>query len=492
MDQLILAFRKLKVTVPRFPRSPAVTIDHLPAEILAIIFEHLSNDDIFNLPHRICAKGLFNKEGQRRFSQHRTWIEPRSLQNLTHVSHHPIIREFVQELIFCLEMPCNIDLKGFLREHWQIIHSREDGVPGELTLGNFHTLAGIAEGSCQVCSGLPSLSDRWTDHKSTLEALQKLRYSGKDVKVLVEAFQRFKGFDVVSIDNYYRSAKERRNLGLRYFYVEERHNIGASRPTHLIPISSTVVPLLVDALSITSSKPSSFKVMGDANSWLYEDQRQSLSMDIDFLELTVPPSSISGAFSNMKNIELRGLSFYNTTKDEPDLRTARRKPLTSSDLAMNYIIGSAFRIEELTVRFNDELRFAGYTFGLPSIPVSKYLGWNRLLRLKKLDLAHFRVWPQYLVDFLKTPAKTLTHLTLEDILLNGSWESTFNELKGSFRLESLCLKSLHRLKSGPIAQPDFIVGECEPPYRNGGDEEALAWLCGRSETNPFRPPQPSS
>lgn len=483
IDQLILDFRKLKVTATRVSRSPAVTIDHLPAEILANIFEHLSNDDIYNLPHRICAKGLFDKEGQCRFGQHRTWIEKKNLQQLTRISYHPVIRNYVQELIVCHEMPCDIKLKDFLEEQWIDRHSKTTRTPRKITLENFHTLAEIPEDSCQFCNGLPSLSERWTAHKSALKSLRELQNNGKEVKILEEALTRFESFNAISIDNFDRGDEERRRLGLSYFHVSESYHL-APWPSFSKRSCSTVLTILIKVLSITHSKISSFKIMGSAESHWHHDGILSAALNTACFDRPFPSLTISNAFRNMKRVHLRGLWASNAGRDDPQPRDVNSQRLSSSDKVLVCMLRSAVQLEELILSFTDYY-MPPYTFGLPNIPLGRYPGTNRFRRLKILHLAHFRLQPEHLDYFLKATAKTLIHLTLEDILLSGNWESAFDKLKGIFRLRTLRLQSLKRLTT-PERLGQHMLERCKPPYQNGGDEEALAWLCGRSETNPFR------
>lgn len=478
MDQLILEFSKLKVTATRVSRSPAVTIDHLPAEILANIFEYLSNDDIYNLPHRICAKGLFEKEGRLRFAQHRTWIDRKNLQQLTRISYHPTIRNFVQELIVGYEMPYYVKWKQFLKEQWMDKHSIRSQAPREITLRNFHTLARIPADSCPFCDGWPSLTEKWIAHKSALKSLQELQNSGKDVKILEEALRRFKGFNAITIDNWVRRDEERRKSGLRYFHVPESYrNYLSPWPGFSKPPRNTVLTTLIKVLSNTHSKPSSFEIMGNAESRWYHNGMLSAALNTYFHDYPFPSLTISNAFINMKRMQLRGLWGIYSTADDPS------DPLTSSDKLLVCMLRSAVQLEELTLSFSGVDIQPPYTFGLRNIPLGRYPGTNRFRRLKTLHLAHFRLEPSHMDYFLKATAKSLMHLTLEDILLSGHWESAFDKLKGIFKLQSLHLQSLKKLA------PPRRMGEFETydtPYQKGGDEEALAWLCGRSETNPFR------
>jgi hypothetical protein len=489
MDQLIIEFRKLKVTATRVSRSPAVTIDHLPAEILANIFEHLSNDDIYNLPYRICAKGLFEKEGRLRFAQHRTWIDKKNLQQLTRISYHPTIRNFVQELIVGYEMPCYIKLKHFLQEQWMDKHSIRSRAPRNIKLKNFHTLAGIPEDSCPFCDGWPSLSEKWIAHKSALKSLQELQNSGKDVKILEEALGRFESFNAITIDNFDRRDEERRKSGLRYFNVPESYHLSRwpsfSKPSFSKQSCNTVLTTLIKVLSNTHSKPSSFEIMGNAGSRWHYDGMHSAALNTACFDYPFPSLTISNAFRNMKRMQLRGLWSINRSADDPQPRNLDSPLLSSSDKIMVCMLRSAVQLEELTLSFSGQYTFSPYTFGLPNIPLGRYPGTNRFRRLKTLHLAHFRLEPPHMDYFLKATAKTLTHLTLEDILLSGDWGSAFDKLKGIFNLQSLRLQSLKKITT-PQRQGQDEYERYETPYQKGGDEEALAWLCGRSETNPFR------
>ena len=499
MDQLILAFSEFSMRPRPVPPLPAVTINCLPAEILAKIFEHLSNDDILNLPHRISAKGLFDIEGRRRFSQHRTWIEKQSLQNLTRVSRHPVSRRYVQELIFCHEMPCELTLEHFIA-YWAMKHSSSIGRPlksfypyleaplkeyEEVTLENFHTLVGTPEGSCSVCSCWSSLSARWDAHQSTIKDLQKLQEDGEDIRMLAEAFNRFESPSAISIDNFHRSAEDRRDLGLRYFFDTETDSNCASTcegSGNLYQYDSTFLRTVVKALLISNSKLSSFKIWGNANrSWYNDRESTGLSLSLNWI------TAVDDAFSNVRKMELRGIWCMQGYPMDRKPRRGGVLPLLCWEEDINNIIRSAVWLEELTIHFTS-LRQTGTTYGLPDTVLDRLPGPNRLRHLKKLDLAHFRVQAARLVAFLQVSAKTLKHLILRDVVLHGSWESVFDELKGVYRLEILRLRSLQIITPNTIPSWVELCG-CETPYQAGGDEEALAWLCGRSEVNPFRPTQ---
>ena len=498
MDELIIGFQRLSIREMRVPRSPAVNIDRLPAEILANVFQHLSNDDIFNLPHAICAKGLFDTEGRHRFRQHHIWIERQSLQNLARVSRHPVVRKYVKELVLCYQMPRDITLKRFL-EYWAIQHAKPYKTPEDLTLDNFHALIGVPENHCTFCSAWPSLSQRWIAHKSTLKDLENLQKSREDVEMLVEAFRRFENFDAIVFDNSCRGVQERRFFRVGYFHhTEDDKTWSTFDRSFSLQLDSTPIDALIKALSISRSKPRSFRIMNNATCWWYKDEMYSASLYIEHLYRAEFFSGFSSfaicdAFCNMRQLELRGLIFFknresdwSTNRRESDLPLgeAEDASLTRSDQVMICIIRSAIWLEELTIHLTD-LRIEGTTYGLPQIPLSTYPGPNQLCQMKRLDLAHFSVRPKHLITFLKLVAKSLTHLTLGDILLNGNWESVFDDIKGVFQLQCLRLYSLkirepHGLRTPPFGEP------CETPHQVGGDDEALAWLCGRSKVNPFR------
>ena len=492
IDELICAFQALTVASKPTSSLPPVDIYQLPTEILAQIFKNLSNKDILNLPHRICAKGLFDSKGQRRFSRHRVWLETRSLQSLTRVSYHPVIRRFIQELSFGLEVPSDSDLENFLLIHWMYRHRKGRHMPKKITLESFHTLAEIQEDDCQYCRGWPSLSQRWTDHRSALRSWRELQCSRKGLNALAGAFRRFENFKRVSIDNFYRKEEERRKLGLRYFldkYKCDRRFKG----TFAIKHSAKLLGLIVSALSISDSKPNSFRLLGDASGKLNNGRKASVALNLSCLRYEVSPAAVSKAFSNLKKIELRGLW-------RSGLDTAIRRP--GSDMAVNRIVESAISLEELTLHYTG-IRLTECINELPLLRLYRDLGPDRFVWLKKLDLAHFTVQPQSLSKFLKASAKSLEDMMLTDILLRGigissgifhvvylegAWESTFDDLKDSFQLKTLRLDSLKILSQprGQIVRHGFGDVQCEAPRQTGGDKEALAWLCGNSEINPFR------
>ena len=78
--------------------TPDKNMDRLPSELLQMIFEYSSNEDIINLPYSISCKGLTEGELSRRFTVYRgIWIDEQSLKLLVRASNHPLIGITIQE-----------------------------------------------------------------------------------------------------------------------------------------------------------------------------------------------------------------------------------------------------------------------------------------------------------------------------------------------------------------------------------------------------------
>ena len=474
------------------PSSPRGTIDHLPAEILGQVFEYLSDDDILNLPHWLCAKGLLEKEGRCRFGQHHVWAEEKSVQKLVRFSRHPIIQEFVEELVLAIEVPQDIDLEIFLESHWHEKHGIVSMAPEDLSLENFHTLARIPGKDCQHCAGWPSLSQRWTEHRQFLRSFQGLKRNKKDIAA---ALRRLEHLSIITIDNLYRSEEARRDLGHRYFFNLDKR-LHSNWPEVMFapePLSS-----LISAMWYSRLKLSSFRITGNGDSAWSDGGEVPLGLYPEFLFLGLLGFIGLRIFKNLRILELRDMCTYEQKWSRQEGVEKAKVVDSLSDLVIQCIIEPAASLEELTIHCTG-LRKAGSTHGLLILPLYGYLGSNPCRPLSKLDLAYFMVSSNQFVRFLKAFTSTLKTLVLDDILLAkgrtsafdkstgisrvvqrwGTWEATFYKLKGLFQLQSLRLHSL-------METDDDIFPLCEVHHPIGGDEEALLWLCGRSAATHFR------
>ncbi len=447
------------------PENPRRTLGMLPTEILAQTFYYLCNDDLFNLPLRLIKSGLMESEGVRRFGQVRIWMEKKGLHKLARISNNPVISQYVTELIFYLDTPCEPkDFSTFARDSVTDAISRR--------------------------RHWPSLEAKYLAMKKTFDDQQKLKKDGTDLRILVEAFAKLPKAKTITIDNIDRFGLERERLGAEPFARHQpRRDEHGSREDH----GTYLITLLIKALAPSSSKPNTLQVIG--NTTPYRDQkffygadRTRMPISLADLLYTLPSSAYSEAFGEMKKLDLRDLSrtrlednkFY---YDENGQRLTRPPGSWVEPLAR--IVNSAVSVTDLTIGHGSGMSRKRSECRMLDIPLRRLLGPDGHTHLRRLELSNFITQQWHLVGSLQACSTTLTDLILGTIHLNqGTWARTFADLKGLFKLEHLEFGKLSM--SGPDCTDETEAQNISEVFRSGDHGNAsLKWLCGTSETNPF-------
>lgn len=449
---------------PPSPRRQGLTLEMLPNEILAETIKYLSDEDLLNLPCRVLRNGLLKAEGLRRFGQHRVWMEKKSLYWLRKISNHPIISQYVEELIFYLDKPCEPE-KFYIKGYEDTSRRR----------------------------AWPSLEAKYLAMKETFDDQQKLTEDGNDIRILVMAFTNLPNAKTVAIDNIDRLGREREELGAAPFARQQIHR-GESelRGDH----GTYLLTLLIKALAASPLKPDTLKVISEAipaNTrpdlrFFYNGDRPRTAISLADLLYTVPSSAYPKAFGEMKKLDLRDLrrtqledQYLYCNEDGQELE---RSPWSYSE-PLERIVKSAVSVSDLTI---------GHAKGLSNMTSKNMLdiGLHHLLgsgghpHLQRLELSDLVTQQWHMVGSLQACAPTLTDLTLGRIHLDqGTWARTFDNLKGLFKLERLDLGRLSM--SGRDCNDETGQYDIHDVVGSDENENTLRWLCGTIETNPFHP-----
>jgi hypothetical protein len=449
---------------PPAPGRPGLLLEMLPNEVLAETIEYLSNDDLLNLPYQVLKNGLLKAEGLRRFGQHRVWMDKKNLYRLARISNHPIIRQYVEELVFYLDKPCEPD-KFHIRGHDHVTRRR----------------------------GWPSLEAKYLAMKKTSDDQQKLTEDGTDIRILVMAFTSLPNAKTVTIDNIDRLGREREELGAALFARQQIYRGEfALRGDH----GTYLLTLLIKALAASPVKPDTLQVISEATPaitrpdlrFFYNGGRPRTAISLADLLYTVPSSAYPAAFGEMKKLDLRDLR-RTQLEDNYSYCDGNRQKLErlpgSSTKSLERIVKSAVSISDLTI---------GHAKGISAISsecmldiqLNSLLGSGGHPHLRILELSDLVTQQWHMVGSLQACAPALTDLTLGTIHLNqGTWARTFDNLKGLFKLERLELGKLSM--SGADCKDETGQDNIHDVVGSDDSDNTLGWLCDTIETNQFRP-----
>ena len=461
-------------------------MDRLPSELLQIIFEYSSDEDLINLPYSISCKGLTKGELIRRFAIYRgVWIEEQSLKLLIRASNHPLIGHTIQELQFDLDRIPYICRCEFRDRHWSNCPGRSCQRPAR----RGHQLAWhTAKDRRALCSpeaaytslGPPShrrderctecvlldrkwasyrrdqrctecvlLGRKWARYRSLYQSQCRLAEKEGDIDIMTLAFKVLASLKAITIANEH---KARKLLGDTWC-EELDHNRTKDSGAHLMKV-------ILKALARSGLKLQQF--------------RQGVSTGPDGVELTDVSQVLSRTvcqdiFCHLKVLKLRSIhysaeeiskyrqwreldedvfGFYSRNYEHCDVGNLSLEPQNEEDnahsesgcsdltltrhgttRALAVILASCPSIEDL------QLGIAGaWSDAAPHIPLLKMLGQNnQLASLRRLDLACCRMEEDQLSGALLRCAPTLEMLSLYGIVLDsGTWTSLFEDLRGRF------------------------------------------------------------
>ncbi len=439
---------------PPAPGRPRLLLEMLPSEVLAETIEYLSNDDLLNLPYRVLKNGLLKAEGLRRFRQHRVWMDKKDLYRLARISNHPIIRQYVEELVFYLDKPREPD-KFDLRGHNRSLY-----------------LA----------------------YKKTSDDLQKLTEDGTDIRILVMAFTSLPNANTVTIDNIDRLLEERYELGAAVSVEDQiyhgEYKLDGDHGTYLLT-------LLVKALAASPVKPATLQVISAATPaitrpdlrFFYNGGGPRTAISLAGSLYTVPSSAYPAAFGEMKKLDLRDLRRTQLEDNHSYFGSNGRElervpgPFTEP---LERIVKSAVSISDLTIGHTTKGICAIRSEFMLDIQLSSLLEPGGHPHLRRLELADLVTQQWHMVGSLQACAPALTDLTLGTIHLNqGTWARTFDNLKGLFKLERLELGKLDM--SGADCKDETGQDKFHDVVGSDDSDNILGWLCGTIENNPYRP-----
>ncbi len=474
-------------------------MDKIPSELLANIFDYLSDDDILNLPSNIIKITLTVAKAQKLLHTMDIWLEKGSIERVAKISRHPILSGHVRELIFHNERLDDITPEEYLNSYWFTHHDKQrTRPPKNLAFDNYRKLA------FKQAPGKSSLAANFGKYRTKLEDQKRFEEKQDDVRLLSIAFGYLPNLDGIWIDN---SGTTRlvHALGDAWCHDVEQGPFGNS--------GSYLTEVLFKAMSNSDRKIPSFQVMHDTQ--LEQWYSNSLST-INFPKVLIklPPNTLSSAVESLRALKLSSIRYGNKEVQFHDAARATScgyywgiKIREGDDerfgttKAITEMLSSATLLEELTLHFHADYTKPRYLPLTPYVPLHSMRGSNNLQYLKRLRLSTFKTREDQLVRFQLKVAGTVTHLDLDGILLDhGSWLSAFRKLRGRFQqLETLRVGDHHGLYDAGIGQKDLEPEDVE--YKIHGRQvsfykfpcesgHVLRWLRDGTGSNPAPAPWP--
>ena len=460
-------------------------MDRLPSELLQIIFEYSSNEDIINLPYSISCKGLTDGELSRRFTVYRgIWIDERSLKLLVRASNHPLIGLTIQELQFDLDRIPFVCRCEFRDRHWS---DRLAGIKAceaqRLCRWTWHT-ATDCRAYCSPkaahtslnpslntsfeyrrCKYCKHLDRNWARYQHFYQSQCRFEQKERDIDMMTSAFESLASVTTITIANQHEdwNRNVRELLGDAWRLVFDHAPVKDSG-IHLMKVISKA--LTASRLKLQHSR----QLSGNIGCTSMSGRGRTLD-DIADLDLSQMLSRMvcQDVFPRLRILLLEDIYYSPDESHQYALWRARDEDVFAQDFqrctycdknnvfeqrnmeddgdsqrgcsdltltqpgttrALAAILRSCPLIEELHLRFFG----CGWKEDAPHIPLLKMLGHqNQLSSLRRLELENCRIEEDQLSGALLRCAPTLEMLYLSDIVLDrGTWMSLLDGLRGRF------------------------------------------------------------
>ena len=389
-------------------------MDDLPSELLAKIFDYLSNDDIINLPYRTVARGLPESKAIDRFKRKvEVSLEKQSLQRLLRLSNHTSIAQIMTELEFTLNKL--VLLSAGPRKHLE-------------HFGGCYQNH-VAPGSARQF-GLESDYYKTYERPSIAQTLN----GGQDdhVRLLALALSSLPNVQTFSID-------DGRGAGSDYWCPMD---------DQILKKGSYLMGVLLKVLSRKELKVSEFRILSDASPlWV---KREADTPEYTAALMQLSDRTIALAASNFTKLKLRSTHsgtennlFYNDNNLTPlprpcysrvqksGLEATRSRSLVKPARVVEQVLQSSFILEELKFEFIARRGWCEYMNLGPQVLINELRGSNPLACLRRVNFTRFKTEEKELAHFFLAISGTIEHILLDGIMLTeGHWDSVFKGLQG--------------------------------------------------------------
>jgi len=519
-------------------------MDRLPYELLWRIFSSLSNEDIINLPYSISCNGLSEADVASRF-RHEVpdiCIDEAGLRSLLRIGRHPIVGPTTEVLNFALDSTSLTYVSAWKYER----HCKEDHINAERAWTEqseekklaeqhlpgrndaIHAPLFIKDGDIMVpkwrCCNEKALEGKYAHYNRICESQRRYIDEEGDIRLLSKAMKLlpFVTDIVIGGDSWNPNRTDNAKILLGDAWCSGCVPDPVDFEAHLLKvvlkslaesgleirrflIEDNDLDLDLAELSATVPRavyPTTFEhlVVLCLNSIYYSPEhitkyqrwrRGDRDTNSDHLDSMYEESTYDGEYPWRRTMRLQDDQMMDGGVETSNLA------LTVDGLtkALAAMLSSCPLVEDLTVSCSDGHKRNGCRQHLPHLPLLKMFGCNRLSKLRKLEIANFRLEEDQLVGTLLLCTSTLEHLQISDVVLDrGTWESAMDRLRGQLRLASAEIGNPWRIygmgpemiasvKSYGLRKSRFAF-DCHwgyYPYRlHVSNREARDWLGGKT------------
>ena len=418
-------------------------LEKFPRELLYDVVSALPKQDLFRV--RLVSKTLATAAASCLFQTIPVWLGLKSLDQFKAISEHPLLSQFVKEIVFSpLRFIDHGTVDQYL-DHIRHLTSRRSAWNGDF----------------QVLTSAGHIAA----YESYIEAQRHLSSQGIDSRILVDGMRRLPKLSSITIDflNF--------NIGCS----ELMSAFGTLEAKLLLTYDCEhLLPLVFGAMIASKAAITTFK-LGE-----HEEFRQGPSQRFGTKCSLVESSDLARTHERNYPRTISSEALFNTSylADEPKGRKALGKlraleissietnvdhgeELGETMTAIHQIIGLSPNLEKVTLgeisdKISGEIPSLRGVFGSTTLP-----------RLRKLDMYNYGCEINDMVDFFRNHAPTLVEVRLGWMtLLDGEWSSLLTRLR---QVQFLRLEH-------------FLLNDCDD---NEVDLEVHEYVLGRTDFDPI-------
>lgn len=468
-------------------------MEHLPNEILVLIYNELTNEDIVNLPFHLTSRGLSRKDANRRFHHlFATWNQTK-LKRLVRIAANPRLRDAVTKIFFCTSRPINPEAQPSFGNLWMNhVHAYPRPCSSrslDIYFNTYHAHFGRAESDCDFCQK-PSLEAQFLCCDMRYQAWNKWQRSDQGKSLLALAVAWLPNLKTICIDNSYGKNLGRLSEKFSYDGVEEPH-LPEPLQWDICEQSwgSDLLKRIVEAVSIAQRVDRSVRTM--SNNWPTFYRIGDVYMMLGDLLLIVASDAVLYTFEYLVSLEMTSVhrnqkgTMYRglvcACSSEPGI------PIIFYDASLATMIKTPDNLINLKINVWDGSYF--YPFHLLQLDDWRP-SYSHPLKpqcsISRLELVGLISSEARLSAFLLRTVQTLRHLGLDKTRLSsGTWVGVFDRLGGQFDLITLKLGLLSNTGDdiGSITGCSSIN---ELPMNHEAEENLLNWLRGWADFHCIR------
>lgn len=440
----------------------------LPYELISLIFSHLSQEDIINLPPFIASNGLSDKDLSSNFGTVDIWLDEQSLEALNRAVKHPLFSDRIHGLRFHTDELAPISSLGF--QHRSVAYNDPADYGPQRALHSKTEQIEISSSREMVVwrSGI-SVETQWHDkyrrYRALYETRMNMRTQKKDLVLLVKALKKLRCQPSIIVDDHYGfTSQSRFPRLLGDAWIEECDRIRSprrARPNALETVfrSLAYCKLSLSDFEVANTAPPGLTPLSGTLRYipaLHRMVRKSRCYRSN--ELMAPISS--ALFKNLRRFRLRSslapdYGHNDRIRESKEYRYMSNQPngyeskSENLQLSLKFILSQCEMLEDLEISFVNEAQLDDRLDGMPYLPLPSIFSAGEWQPgppspLRNLTLSNCKISESNLAKFLLRYCETLRTLHFTNLCLTmGSRVTFFELLGGEMSLTSAIFDGFH-------------------------------------------------